>query len=450
MKVLLVRNHDVGNVNTRLPESLNRAQGIYPPLGIAHVASFLEQNGVDAEVLDAKALNLTSTETKERIGKAHADIVGVTAMTPNCRGALEICKFTKEVDSHILTVVGGPQMNVFPAETVSDPNVDVGVIGDGELAMLKLARNFGNHKNVPRIMHGRRVLNLDSLPFPARHLLPNERYYCVIAKHPFTTMITSRGCPFKCGFCYSLDKRVRYRSAENVVDEMEQAVEKYRFKEVMFYDDCFTLNRKRVVAVCKEIIRRKLDVCWETPTRVDLVDFGLLKLMRKAGCIRIRYGVESGDENILKVMGKGVTLKQAEKAFEATRKARIETFAYFILGYIRETIDTMQKTIDFAKKLDPDWAMFTVATPLPETRLHAEAVKHGLIDADYWRDFTLGKRSDRVPFMVPDADKWVNRAYRQFYFRPSFIAKKIGKVGSLNTLKRNLEGAWGILRFEMT
>lgn len=449
MKVLLVRNHDIGDINTRLPESLNRAQGIYPPLGIAYIASFLEQNGIDVKILDVKALNLTKEETYGYIERENPDIVGVTSMTPNWRGALEICEMAKKIEKGILTVVGGSQVSVFPEEVVSNSCVDVGISGDGEYSMLDLVIRKRNKLKIPQLMLGERVEMLDVLPSPARHLLPNKKYWCVIAEHPFTTMITSRGCPFNCGFCYSIDRKVRFRSAENVVDEMEEVVEKYGFKEIMFYDDVFTLSKKRVTAICKEIISRGLDVCWETPTRVDLINERLLILMQRAGCIRIRYGVESGDANILKLMNKGTTLEQVERAFELTKKTGIETFAYFMIGYVHETTETIRRTISFAKKLNPDWVMFTVVTPLPETKLYEEAVELELVDEEYWKDFTLGKRDDRMPFLVEDADKWVNRAYREFYFRPSFILRKLSKIDSIGKLKRDVQGAWGIFRFEM-
>jgi radical SAM superfamily enzyme YgiQ (UPF0313 family) len=449
MKVLLVRNHDVENVNTRLPESLNKTQGIYPPLGLSYIASFLEHNGLDVEILDAKALNLTKEEIRESIRKSHPDIVGTTSMTPNCRGALEICRITKEISKDILTVIGGVQMSIFPKEMLSHRFVDAGVSGDGEYAMLELAKMFERGKKIPRLFVSRRVENLDSLPFPARHLLPNEKYWCVISEFPFTTLMTSRGCPFGCGFCYPLDKRVRLRSPNNVVDEIEEIVERYKFKEIMFYDDTFTISKKRAASICEEIISRKLDIRWETPTRVNTVDKSLLRLMKKAGCIRIRYGVESGDSEILKRMNKGITLQQAEDAFKSTKEVGIESFAYFIIGYIGETHKTMSKTISFAKKLNPDWAMFTVATPLPKTKLYEEAIASKLIDKNYWKEFTLGERNDRLPFLAKDAEKWVSRAYKEFYFRPSYIFKKLSTCDSLYRLKNNINGALGIVRFEM-
>ncbi|MBR9678731.1 MAG: radical SAM protein [Nanoarchaeota archaeon] len=449
MKVLLVRNHDGGNINTRLPESLKKAQGVYPPLALAYIAGFLESNNVDVEILDTIALNLTKEETKKHIAKANPTIVGVTSMTPTCRGALEICELAKDVDKNILTVVGGVQMSVYPNEMISYSYVDVGVVGDGEHAMLDIVKKTEASKKVKGLVYGKRVENLDDLPFPARHLLPNDKYWCVITDHPFTTLMTSRGCPFRCGFCFPHDKVLRLRSAKNIVDEMEYIAKKYKFKEIMLYDDTFTVNRKHAVSVCKEILKRKLNVKWEAPTRVDRVDKKLLELMKKAGCIRLRYGIESGSPRILRDMNKLITLDQAAKAVKLTKEIGIENFTYFILGYARGNERTMQKTINFAKKIDPDWVMFTAATPLPKTKLYDDSVELGLIDKNYWKDFTLGKRSDRTPYLVKDADKWVSKAYKTLYLRPSFIWNKLRKVNSVYALKKNIQGALGILHFEM-
>lgn len=462
MKILLIRYHDKDNINTRLPESLNKIQGVLPPLGISYIAAVLEKNGYEVSILDAIALNLTKDETRDYIKRERPDIVGVTAMTSNIRGALEAASVAKECGATV--VIGGPQLAVYPEETLSYDFIDYGVIGEGEYTMLELVRALERKESIEsikglifkkdgkvRVNEPAIVDNLDSLPFPARHLLPMERYSSIIGFHPVTTMMSMRGCPFKCGYCFKqpTDKKCRYRSSANVVDEMEHVVQQYGVREIMFYDDTFTLKRSRVVEICEEILRRGLDVKWEAPTRVDVVDAELLQLMQKAGCIRLRYGVESGDPNILKAMNKGVTLAQVKEVFKRTKEAGIETFAYFMIAYIGETPETIERTISFAKGLDPDLVMFTVTTPYPETPLFNEAAEKGIIDRDYWREFTLGKRSDRLPYLVENADQWAKRAYRAFYLRPSFVLKKLWKVRSWDAFKKHLLAAEALFLFKM-
>jgi len=195
--------------------------------------------------------------------------------------------------------------------------------------------------------------------------------------------------------------------------------------------------------------RQGLDIKWESPIRVNNVDEELLKLMRKAGCVRLRYGVESGDEGILRLMRKGITPGQVREVFKRTREAGIETFGYFIIGYAHENPSTMRRTIDFAKELEPDWVMFTLATPYPRTHLYDLAVEAGLVVGDYWRDFTLGKDMPRIPYFVDGADEWVKRAYREFYIRPGYILRKLSKLNSLDMLRLYANGAKGIISFDM-
>lgn len=462
MKILLIRYHDKDNINTRLPESLNKVQGVLPPLGISYIAAVLEKNGYEVAILDAIAENLTKDETRDYIAREKPDLVGVTAMTATVRGALEAASVAKECGARV--VVGGPQLAVYPNETLSYDSVDFGIVGEGEWAMLELVKALEGNQSLDEIeglaykKDGQVIVNepavvedLDDLPFPARHLLPTDKYSSIIGLNPVTTMISMRGCPFKCSYCAKqpTDPRCRFRSARNVVDEMEQVIQDYGVREIMFYDDTFTMRRSHVAGICEEILRRGLKVKWEAPTRVNVVDRELLQLMQRAGCIRLRYGVESGDPDILRSMNKGITLDQVRDVFKWTRQAGIETFAYFMIAYIGETPETIKRTMSFANELDPDLVMFTVTTPYPDTPLFDMVADQGIVDRDYWRDFTLGKRSDRLPYLVEGADRWTKKAYRRFYLRPSYIMKEVAKIRSWDTLKKHFWAAEGLLLFKM-
>lgn len=462
MKILLVNPHDVPNVNARSAKSITKSRGLVPPLGISYIAAVLEEHDYDVRIIDAAASGLSSNDLKRLLEKEQADIVGVYAMTAMVHGALEVARFAKQAGS--VTVMGGPHMAALPRETMSYDFLDFGIYGEGEYPMLKLVRALENKRDYTRIegliyRKGKQVVinkpyivkDLDKLPFPARHLLPNERYSCVIAKKRIQSVLTSRGCPYQCGFCSKLpsDTMPRTRNAKGIVDEIEECTNRYGAEEIMITDDTFTLKREHAVAVCREIIDRGLDISWQTPTRINHVDLELLKLMRKAGCKVIRYGVESGSDEILKIMRKGITVNQTRKAFNWTKQAGIETFAYFIIGYAGETARTMRQTIDFAKELNPNWVMFLLATPYPQTNLFELSVKEGLVNRNYWSDYTLGKRNDRIPYIALNADKWVARAYREFYMRPGYILKKLKKLNSPDTLKKYLTGLKGIVMFEM-
>lgn len=462
MRVLLIRYHDRNNINTRLPESLNKRIGVLPPLGIAYIAAVLERAGYEVGIIDAIALNLTREEVKERILVYKPRIVGITCMTPSFFGALEAAQIAKECGA--LVVLGGPHLAIYSTETLSYPYIDYGIIGEGEGTILELIRSLEERKSVSNIKglaykqnneifvnEARIVHNLDELPFPAFHLLPMKRYSSIIGLEPVTTMISTRGCPYQCSYCFKApsDKEYRMRSPRNVVDEMGFVVESYGIKEIMFYDDAMTLSREHTVGICEEIIRRKLKVKWEVPTRIDKVDKELLYLMHKAGCIRLRYGIESGDPQILELMHKNISLEKAKEVFRWTKEAGIETFAYFMLGYAYETEDTIKRTISFALELNPDLLMFTAATPLPQTPLYHIAQEARLFEGDYWRDFTLGLSNEPIPYFFTDTEKWIKIAYRKFYLRPGYILRSLIKIRSPYKLRAHWNAAMGIFLFEM-
>lgn len=459
MKILLIRYHDRGNINTRLPESLNEVQGIYPPLGLAYIAANLEKNGFDVKILDVQVLNLLSKEAKKAIIDAKADVVGITCMTPNFHGALEAARFAKE--SGAIVVLGGPQISTYPKESIDFDFIDYAIEGEGEEAFLKFVKAIQNKSPVNTIgglvykENGKIYSNgpvivkdLNSIPMPAWHLLPMEKYKCIITERPFITMVTSRGCPYRCGFCFKsyTDKTNRRHNPKTIVDEIEYCIKKYKIREVMFYDDTFTLKREHVEGICNEILKRRIKIKWEAPTRLNVVDEKLLKLMKKAGCFRLRYGIESGDPRILKVMNKGISLNLAKKVFKLSKKVGIQRFAYFIIGYYSDTEDSIKNTINFAKELDPDWVMFTAATPLPKTNLFELCVNDGLVDKNYWLDFMKGKNDGRMNYLVKDTEKWIKEAYRELYMRPSFIIKKMMQIRRVYEFFNYLKGAIAIIK----
>ena len=238
-------------------------------------------------------------------------------------------------------------------------------------------------------------------------------------------MITARGCPYNCAFCFKdeQNKLYRIRNHVDVVDEMEHLVSKYNIKNISIYDDCFP-NRNHLIGICKEIIGRKIDICWETPNRIDLVDPEILKLMKKSGCIRIKYGIESASKKTLKIMRKNIGIDQIKKAFKWTREAGIGTLAYIMVGNPYETERDLQKTLDLCKEIKVDFVQFSKTIPLPGTEYWKIAVENFGADVDYWRKWTLGVERKRCPSFNDNAEKLCFKFYRKFYLRPDFIIKR--------------------------
>ncbi|MDD5130594.1 MAG: radical SAM protein [Candidatus Omnitrophica bacterium] len=455
-----MRCRDNGNLNTRLPESLNVVRGELPPLGLAYIASVLEHAGHQVKVFDMCVSNLTLDGLKQEIADFTPELAGITVVTPALFGALELAAISKSLGA--VTVLGGPQLSIYPEETVAHTQVDYGIIGEGEYAILGLIDVLSKkaspvdvkgliYKDKGKVLVNTPALveDIDALPMPAYHLLPMEKYSSIIGDYPTSTMFSSRGCPYQCHFCFKQpgDAKVRFRSAKKIVEEMNYLVNTFQVKEVMFYDDVMTFSRQHVINVCQEILASGLKVKWEALARVDSTDRGLLELMRRAGCVRLRYGVESGDESTLRLMNKKIHLPQIKEVLKMTRKAGIETLAYFMIAYAHETVEDVKRNILFALKLNPDWAMFTIATPYPGTPLYGLALKEGLLTNDYWRDFTLGIQGDkRIPYFLKEAPSLAKKAYMRFYFRLGFIIRRASRLRSPQDWKNCLRGMQGIVK----
>ncbi|MBA7609981.1 hypothetical protein ES703_17184 [subsurface metagenome] len=378
-----------------------------------------------------------------------------------------VARIVKSVDRGIKIVLGGPHVYIYPEETIRLPEVDYLVLGEGEMPFTEFLQNIDNHSALKEIKgivfkHNGEIINtgtreliddLDTLPLPARHLTKINKYSSLLAKGGLvTTMITSRGCPYRCSFCYRphLGKRFRARSARNVVDEMEGCLN-MGVKEILVYDDTFTIDKQRVINVCNLILERGLNITWDIRTRVDIVDRQMLKSLKSAGCERIHYGIESANPEILKVLQKGVTLPQVESAFEMTKEAGITTLAYFMIGSPTETKEQVLNTINYAKRLEPDYCHFSVLTPFPATPLYKMGIKKGMFE-DYWREFAANPSKDFKTKFWEENLSWdeltqlLEYAYRSFYSRPRYVLKQMRKVHSFGEFARKAKAGLKVLK----
>ena len=452
MKIILARP-EYSKVYGKFSFGKKLTSGESPPLGLCYIASVLELEGHEVRIIDGQAEHKSVEKVVQDVLDFEPDILGITATTPMINDAAKITELVKKEEKEIKTVVGGPHVTALPIETLETfPHIDIGVLGEGERTIsLVTSAIMDNHplSNVEGIVwrHGGKVVynpagpmirDLDTLPFPARHLC-NPSYYRSTSAHGevgiFTTMESSRGCPFQCSFCYPIfGKTVRFRSAENIVDEMESVRKQFDTKIIGFIDDTMTVNRKRMREFCDEVIRRGLqkELEWGCTTRVDVIDGEMLKKMKKAGCVRINYGIESGNAGILKTILKGVTLEQAKKAIALTNMIGIETVAYFILGHPYETRETIRDTIDFARKLKADVAEFSIMTPFPGTELWKmiEQKRGGIkLLSKNWSEFGhYGHAVISVDNISSnDLLNYQKLAFKEYYLRPSYIISQLSK-----------------------
>ncbi|NVM02609.1 MAG: radical SAM protein [Candidatus Helarchaeota archaeon] len=464
MRILLIRPPPVHNV-------LGKLTGIEVPLGLAYLASYLETKNQNVEILD---LVLSSDPKKELVKKLKnfkPKIAGITASTVEIYNAHKIAQIIKKF-LDIPVVIGGFHASSLPIETLEEfKKFDIAVYGEGEITLTNLISAFESNgdlseingvvyrendgkikKNPPQEL----IKNLDTLPFPARHKLNINKYRPLMETYkqlPTTGILTSRGCPYSCTFCskgvYGLS--YRYRSAQNVLDELKECYYKYKIKDFKFYDDCLTIPRKRLISLCRMIFKEKLDMTWNCYSRVNTIDKELLKIMKRAGCYHVKYGVEAGSRRILQLINKKITLKQAINAIRNTSKVGLAAKVTFMLGLPTETEEELEKTINFAKYLDPDFVTFTITKPFPGTQIYNEALKNGDLIHKRWNEYVV----DSDPILKNQLDNkilrnYIIRAYKEFYFRPKYILKKIKRLLtniSFLELKNNIREILIMLQF---
>ncbi|KYH39163.1 MAG: radical SAM protein [Candidatus Hecatellales archaeon B24] len=429
-------------------------------MGLAYLAAVLEQHGYKVEILDAPAFQLTYEKIPAEVERRKPDIVGVTATTAVAPSALKTAQMVKEAAPEALVIMGGPHITFLPEETMkAEPSIQIGVIGEGEYTLLDLVKTWeenGNLREVKGVIYRENgslkyseprplIENLDELPFPARHLLPMERYK-VFGKHETLGLVfTSRGCPFNCTFCSSsliFGKRFRARSPKNVVDEVEEFIEQYKSNHVEFVDDLFIFDKKRVKEICRELKERGLDVLWVCSARVDTVDGEIFKEIRDAGCVMVYLGVESGVQRVLNLMRKGIKVEQSVRAVKLAKEAGLQVVASFVLGIPGETWEEAMETIRFAKKLDPDFVQFSLATPFPGTELYRVAKEEGLLLTEDWTKYTVLKPVMRTEELSEERlRKLIKKAYFDFYLQPHVIWRYIRR-GYAKELLVNVMGKY--------
>ena len=420
------------------------------PLGLAYLASALEQEKEFVRILDLCALRKSDNEVIRFIKKNKINLVGITSTTPQIFSAWQLAKAIKRFNRNINIVLGGVHPSVLPEESIKNDFIDFVVVGEGERTLSELVlalENNSNFSNIDGLIYKtngvikttkprKLIENLDEIPFPSRHLFPfPEKYTSPGQYHKFfADILTSRGCPFSCTFCANkaiFGRVFRTRSPANVVEEIIFLKNKYKLNEIHISDDNFTLDRERAKKICKLIIKNNLKIKWACGNgiHVSTIDEELAKYMKRAGCYRIGIGIETGNQSVLSKLGKQITLEQVERAVSLLKKNKIITVGLFMFGNMGENAKTMMDTIKFAKKLGLDYAQFFILTPFPGTPVFEYLKQKDYLLSEDWKDYgDFNKPLFRTKAISEDLLlKMYSDAYRQFYFRPSYILKRIYK-----------------------
>jgi anaerobic magnesium-protoporphyrin IX monomethyl ester cyclase len=430
-----------------------------PPLGLSYVAASLEKASFKVEMLDNYMLNKPIEEVEQLLERLNPEIVGITCGSATYRQCVETSRAVKDTLPSCKVVVGGWHASYLPDSLLQHSEIDYVVVGEGERAMVELAthitrkksdaalatiagvayqRNGTFVKNAPRFIN-----NMDEIPFPARHLLPMHLYDRTIEfldAKPADVMSIARGCPFSCAFCETKKlwgNTCRRFSPRRVIDEINYMIGKFNTKGIYFINDNFTLKKKESAEFCDLMIKNALDIEWACDTRADLVSRELLSKMSKAGCKVIWFGVESGSPRILESINRNLTLEQIEKAVKLSKENRIKVSCSFMLGFPDETIDDLNATLKFAKKLDPDWCQFNILVAAPDSVLYEEMLRRNIYDR--LDDYLLSVKTK--DFDYNSLLEMQRRFLREFHRSPKRILRRVKREGPFNFINRRLKPA---------
>ncbi len=419
-----------------------------PPLGLAWVAAVLEEAGHRVSILDTPTLKLGVEEWLRRVKAFKPDMVGVSMLTPTAPRGYEAARLLREEMPGVVLVAGGQHPTAMWREALEN-GFDVVVLREGEYTARDLAAVLERRGLDPEALRrvegiafrdprsGEFVVtrprplirDLDELPWPARHLLPMDRYTFLNRPVRVAHVMASRGCPYGCMFCstsYFWGRRVRFRSARSVAEEVEHIHDRYGARYIVFTDDELVINRRFVKEWVREVRERGLDIEFACSARVDHVDREFMKFLYENGCTVIYFGVESASQETLDRVGKRTRLEQAVRVFTWRKELGGGAVGSFILGFPWETLEDMRRTVELAVKLDPDYAQFTVLTPYPGTPLFDYARKHGLIEDWNWEHYTAIRPVMRgFRWARRDLARMIKYAYRRFFLRPAFLWREL-------------------------
>ncbi len=416
-----------------------------PPIDLMYAAGAFEAQELECRLRDYPAEDLAWEDFERDLREFRPDFLVLSITTPSLQDDLHAAVLAKKLDPNIVTIAKGAHFNTLDIQAMEDcPALDIGLRGEYEETCRDIARGrpieqisgltWRRGDKVVRNPNRPLPANLDRLPFPARHLARNDLYIRPDTGEAQTTIVTNRGCPFSCTYCLANQVsglKNRYRSVENVMDELRECVHRHGIRNFLFRSDLFTQNKKWVIQLCDRIVEERLDISWAANSRVDTVNPDVLAAMKRAGCWLIAFGVEKGSNEALELIEKKATVEQAREALRLTREAGIRRSIYILVGLPADDRPTIEQDIRFARELDPDYLEIFYPYPFPGTPLYREAVAAGLLE-----DGAIPREAYGLPAMptrhlsIEELAKLRTECLRRFYLRPGFIVRTLGQTRS--------------------
>jgi len=454
--------YDMGKKKIALVHPFYDSEIVTPPLGIGYLSSFLMKNGYDVMLIDALKDKLVEADVLRLLRDNYIDVLGITCLSSFYKEAVSLCRYVREQDKTIKTIIGGLHPTFLPFQTLTESGCDYVICGEGEKALLELLDNNFDNANIRGVYtlkelssektpfeKAEPVQKLDDLPFPDWEQMqpgsyPVAPHGTFIKDHPVGIITSSRGCPYSCKFCSSpnfYDHKIRFRSAENVVEEIKLLADKYRVKEIHFEDDNLTLNRRHVTDICELILKNGIKVHWSCPNgiRVDKIDDELIKLMKKSGFYACGLGIESASEDILKGINKNQDLNAIKNAIRILRNNKIEVCGFFIFGLPGENKGTMRETVKFALQSGLTRVHFGAICVNPGCDLFKE------LEGRFIPDFSTGHRKPNYAsdgLTLKEIMSAQTTAIKKFYLRPRILLNcvKYIKFAHLKSFVKRLKG----------
>ncbi len=416
---------------------------LFPPIGLAYMAAVLEQNNYEVKIYDCPVSEINHEKLKAELESFQPSIVGIGSMTPTIESALKSARVAKEVNQDIKVLMGGPHATFADTEVLTQESaVDVVVRGEGEETILELAKQtpemqrigdikgitFRKNNQIIQTADRPFIQNLDALPRPAYKYVPVEKYW--VAGRKLLPIMTSRGCPFQCSFCVAsqmFGARFRARSTKNVLDEIEWLRDEYGAEGIAFQDDTLTFDKRRAVEICDGMIERKINLPWGCGTRADVVTREVLAKMAQAHCNETMFGVESGCQRMRDVLKKRVTNEQCENAIKWAKEAGMFVTVSVILGYPGETRETLQETLDFVRKIEPDDVWLCHATPYPGTALLELVKSYGWKMSEDWKLYNTMNPIYEDPKLPAKEIAQMRKAFYNKFYSPRYFLRQAVK-----------------------
>ena len=424
------------------------------PIFLAYSAAQLKSAGHSVVYIDSVIKDLDMEQTLKEAVKLRPDVIFMETTTPSIEADYRSLEDLKEA-TDAMVIVGGPHATYFHKEVLEECKaIDIVVRHEFDTKISHVVSNLDNLEKITGLTHrvgssvidngdGKLCDDLDSIPFPDRDTVPWDWYLeAWYSRKPFMNMMTSRGCPYHCSFCLwpqtMYGHKQRFRSIDNVMAEIDELVSKYGVRELNIDDGTFTTNKARVIEFCRGLRQERYDLIWTCNGRVDNLDDEILSEMKKAGCKMIRLGVESGSQEVLNKIRKGLTLNQIEEGFRLVKRHGIQALGGFMFGFPYDSRDTVEKTISFAKKISPDQVQFSINMCYPGTSLYEYAKEKDLLLARSFKEFdmTYGPVVKTMDMERAEMQHILAKAYREFYFRPGYLFQTLFNMGNIDEIKR--------------